>query len=344
MLARKSQIEGEVLKYAIIAIAVLLLLILSYKGIVSIQDKNCKSELTLFKIDLEESIKSLSSQQGSMDKKMYDVPCGAEKIFFASKNHVFNYSKLANYPIVKNSLETGGNDNIFLIKRGQLLLSSFVEELEVNRPFLLCLTPKGNKFVFYIEGQSPYSTVRFINKNDTCPDIGFDYSVVEEVPETPEEIILTKSTALCEDTDSLGKLGKRIFPGLDIDTLKLQFKQKCDSSKDKYDIDVSIKKIGENSKVTIKINAYNDLNKFGLIQLIEKSCLDELEEDKFEAGNPDYLITDPIMMWSLGTVGNADSKIIEYILKDIDLTKEICRDALKTIGIEEILPPGAAFP
>lgn len=163
---RKAQIIGEVFKYGLIGVVSIVILIAGYKMINAVRDRACKTELAKFEIDLKNIDKSL--RFGAKELQSYDVPCKIDRIYFFDLNKKVNPENFKDIPLIKDSLKSGGNNNVFLVSEGGVKRSFHAGNLEIEYPYYICFIPKFNKISFFIEGVGVSARVTKSNNQSEC--------------------------------------------------------------------------------------------------------------------------------------------------------------------------------
>ena len=149
MLNRKSQVISDVFKYIIAAILAALVLGFGYKMVKLMQDKGCRTELADFEIGLRELDRNV--RYGTRELKTYQVPCSATQVYLFDRSKKIDTEKFNSIPILMDSLKTGGNGNLFIVKDDDVLRSFYAGNMQINSTYL-CLKPRNGKILFFIEG------------------------------------------------------------------------------------------------------------------------------------------------------------------------------------------------
>ena len=109
----KAQMAGDVLKYLLIIFASSVILIAGYMTVNTVKDRACKAEIGKFEIDLHGIEQNL--RFGQKELMAYNAPCGVDQIYFFDKNKEVNPEIFDDNPIIRNSIESKSQNNIFLV-------------------------------------------------------------------------------------------------------------------------------------------------------------------------------------------------------------------------------------
>lgn len=163
---KKSQILSEVIKYALVLVVATAILIIGYRTISLVSEKSCKTELAKFEIELKDMDKAIRFD--AKELQTHYVPCKIEKVYFFDLNKKVNPENFGNIPIIKDSLKTGGRNNVFLLSEMEVKHSFYAGNLEIEEPYYLCFIPKFNKISFFIEGAGESVKMTRANHEAEC--------------------------------------------------------------------------------------------------------------------------------------------------------------------------------
>lgn len=147
---KKAQIIGEILKYMLVGAFLMFTAFVGYKAIHALQEKDCNAEIIKFEIEVKDIDKNL--RFGEKELKSYATPCEIDKIFFLDLNKEINPQDFDGIPIIRDIIENGGSDNVFLIKEGDVKRSFSAGYLDIEEPYYACLIPLLDGISFFIEG------------------------------------------------------------------------------------------------------------------------------------------------------------------------------------------------
>jgi hypothetical protein len=146
---KKSQLESEVFKYVLVAIVAGLVIILGYKAINLTSKNACDVELGEFIIGFQEFGKPI--RQGNRELISQKVPCNVNMIFFLDSAKRTNPEDFDSLPLIKDSITSATDKNIFLINGAEIVDSFSLGDLRIEEPYYLCFNPVSEKISFYAE-------------------------------------------------------------------------------------------------------------------------------------------------------------------------------------------------
>lgn len=125
---RKGQIAGQIFIYAIAVVVVGLIIVYGYSAIKGFRDKGEEVEYITLKTNIENSIKSIASDYGSIKRPSFHVPSKYSMVCFVDKSKAdtsapgasdicSSHDKDKLWPIACEGWKAGRN-NVFLIPDG----------------------------------------------------------------------------------------------------------------------------------------------------------------------------------------------------------------------------------
>ena len=149
---KRGQISSQIFVYILALIIVAMILLFGYKAISNMQKRSEKVVLIQFKTQLKNDVKQLSNDYGSVRIEKYKLPSGFDEICFVDLKNV-NPSDIVNHPIIKDSVESGVKENIFLLGKNNFD-TLYVKDLELSSyPYLSCISSKIGSVELRIEGK-----------------------------------------------------------------------------------------------------------------------------------------------------------------------------------------------
>ena len=164
--SKKAQIVEELFKYILVGVVAVIILVIGYVSINAVKDRACKTEIGKFEIDLRNLDKSL--RFGTKEMRSYDAPCNVDRIYFFDLNKKISPENFKDIPLLKDTLESGGNNNVFLVKEGEVKRSFYAGNLEIEQPYYLCFIPKFSKISFFIEDAGAPVRMASASDNSGC--------------------------------------------------------------------------------------------------------------------------------------------------------------------------------
>ena len=147
----KKRGQGEVIKLIIIAFIIVSVIFFGYKTFTVIREKTCIAEMAQFEIDIKNLDKSI--EYGSVKEFTKLVPCNMDKIYFFDLNKDINLEFLEHLPLLKDSVESKAEKNVFLVKDNKIMDSFYAGNLDIWFPNYICFLPKFEKINFLAEGK-----------------------------------------------------------------------------------------------------------------------------------------------------------------------------------------------
>ena len=163
---KKSQLFSETFKYILAGFLSIAVLIAGYKSISAVQQRSCAAEIKNFESELKNSDKSL--RYGAKELKSYAVPCGAKNIYLFDLSGKIDLEQFNKVPIMKDSLKTSGNYNIFLVRENKVIDSFYSGKLEIDAPYYFCLLAKNEKIAFFSEGAEAAAKITLPDEQAQC--------------------------------------------------------------------------------------------------------------------------------------------------------------------------------
>ncbi|NQV09306.1 hypothetical protein HQ529_05640 [Candidatus Woesearchaeota archaeon] len=110
---KKAQVQTQVFIYIIALVVVSLIMLYGYNSIKKIREQTTVVEHIQFRTDLENTVKRISYEFGTIEKRTIDVPGGYNQIcFVGSETTSIDETK---YPIIQ-SIISSSDDNVFMVK------------------------------------------------------------------------------------------------------------------------------------------------------------------------------------------------------------------------------------
>ncbi len=313
IMAKKAQFVGEIFKYMLIGVVSVTILFAGYKMIDVVKERTCKTEIAKFEIDLRNIDKSL--RFGTKELKSHDVPCKVDKIYFFDLNKGINPEYFKEIPLLMDTLKTGGNNNVFLVKEGDVKRSFYAGNLEMVYPYHICFMPKFDKISFFIEGAGKSAKVASACDQPECTFIPINISE-DEARRIIKEAI---------------EFGCRNCPiELDKDFARIRLTRQNVEMFRKFTFCDGI----TNVEIIIKPKKDVEVKDFRFYEFIPKSCIDDLNNYLAEnvEGNVE-IRGDPLIMWYFSDIG--EEKKVSYKLS-AELNDE-CKQAIQGLGVSQFI-------
>lgn len=159
MPSRKSQVASEVFKYLTVIVISAVILVGGYKFINIITSRSCQTDLSRLETDLRNMNKGM--RYGEKELKTLKMPCGVKEVYFLDLKKKINPDLFNAVPIIKDSVQDGAANNIFLAVGRDIKHSFYAGSLEIENPGYLCMESNAGQISFYVEsvGESARMTI-----------------------------------------------------------------------------------------------------------------------------------------------------------------------------------------
>ncbi len=313
---KRGYISGEVIKYMLIAFIVIIIQIAGFKLYQVVKDQQCQTELTRFKIELENLPNSI--ELGSVDERSYSAPCNAEEILFIDLEQSRDLSVFDKYPLIKDSLKSGIKKNVFVMKDSALISSFYAGNLEFAFPYYSCLIPKNNQVSFFIEGKGIKANLIPGCSQSEC-------TIIPQLRLTDEEAKLIINNAI--------RLSDCEFCPKNLNEEFIDFKTALKSlnvyRRFKYCPDTGITHV----EIILKPKDGVNLKNVRFYEYIPKECIDDLNQYLTENVKGEVqVIGDPLIVWNLHNLN--EETVLEY--KFNKLLSEECQKLVRGLGLVEL--------
>ena len=141
----------QVIKILIAAVFILIIAYFGYKLTSDLIGRTCKTEMARFQTDLrhlDEKVK-----YGNVMEFTKQVPCNTEEIYFFDLDQNPNTEFIREIPLLSDSLESGVNKNVFLMKNDEIIDSFYAGDLNIEYPNYICFLPKFGNINYFLEGK-----------------------------------------------------------------------------------------------------------------------------------------------------------------------------------------------
>ncbi len=340
MLMKKRGQIGHVITYILIAFTAILLSLLGYKGFVMIKEKMCQTELADFEIDLRGLDEEVGF--GSVLEKTFFAPCSVDEVYFVDLDKEVNLEVFNKLPIIKDSLQSGIEDNLFLVKDNEVKRSFFVGNLNIGYPYYKCLKPRNERINFFLEGAGGAVDIIPGCMQPEC-------TYVPEVLDVDKADAIAASIKFREDSAEcpVGDPGCEVVIDTvtgdpDIDTEVKKTIETMDNveifRKYQYCPDTGIAKV----EIVIRPKEGRKVEEFRLFEYIPKECILDLQTyidaDDFSTQEESYVTVnikeDPLIMWHFDVIEKEETVSYEIRKRLGDVN---CKEVIDSIGIADLV-------
>ncbi|MDO8740234.1 MAG: hypothetical protein Q7J54_01525 [Candidatus Woesearchaeota archaeon] len=161
----KAEVQNLVFVFMLALLVIGLVMIFGFKAISDLMVKSTEADFIRFKTALERDIGAISTEAGSSELLDLKLPVGYNQMCFVDDDLIGSPSPPANLnPIIKNSISSGIQKNIFLIKSRASAESFYVGKINIPdpdptdsaNPLFLCTDTSSGRVAFRITGRGNY--------------------------------------------------------------------------------------------------------------------------------------------------------------------------------------------
>jgi len=156
---KSEELNQQVIITILIVILAILLIVFMIKACSMFKGKTQQVKLTDLEGEIKETVESLSSKFEAQKNKAFELPQGIDTVCFIdlSKSEFILDTDLANdYPLIRGSLESGDNKNMFLIQNNNVVASLDAGNIcfENCDNFYSCVSSQDNILNIWFEGRT----------------------------------------------------------------------------------------------------------------------------------------------------------------------------------------------
>jgi hypothetical protein len=148
---KKSQMNSQILVYALIVIIAVMIFAFGAKMIAKFVFGKCETEFKTMKVDFSSSADSLANRPGDREEKAYQIGCNFDTMMMVDTQNVLP-EEMVQFPEIANSIEEGKKENVFVYKDGKLY-DLFYAKADISFPHFICMKPIDNAFRFSLVGK-----------------------------------------------------------------------------------------------------------------------------------------------------------------------------------------------
>lgn len=162
---KKAQMMGQVFIFLLATLLIGFILIFGYNSIKKFNDKVDTVGLAKFKDDLSNTVGVVSTDYGRVKTQSFSAPAGITKICFVksfpeliadttspTNGHIFS-----EYPLMKDSIDSQVNQNVFLIS-SKVEESFYIGEIDVDGE-ISCIEKVSGNFKIRFEGKGNHALI-----------------------------------------------------------------------------------------------------------------------------------------------------------------------------------------
>lgn len=159
----KAEVQNLVFVFILALLVIALVMIFGFKAIRDLMVKSTEADFIRFKAALERDIGAVTTEAGSSELLALKLPTGYEQICFIDDDFIAYYgygsSNSADFyesPIIENSVKSGIQKNIFLVKSKASAESLYAGKIDIANQKALCIEAFSGRVTFRITGRGNY--------------------------------------------------------------------------------------------------------------------------------------------------------------------------------------------
>ena len=151
----RAQVQNQIFIYVISLVVISLIMLYGYNALNKMRDQSEKVSYIQLKTDLENEIKKMGYEYGSVEKKVFDVPSDIKKVCFAEDLAGGVTQAMVGDAMIWDSISSGVEKNVFLKKGNTAEESFYIGNIEVeaqNSDPFLCFDAASSRIIVRLEG------------------------------------------------------------------------------------------------------------------------------------------------------------------------------------------------
>jgi hypothetical protein len=157
IMKKRGQIPSQAFVYILALLIIVFILVFGYNSAIKAKTTQQEVELAEFEAKLRNDVSSLNLEYGSAKVREYKLPSGFDEICLVDIGKV-DSNLLGNHPLIKDSVESGVKQNVFLSGRDRFK-SFYIEGLQLSFPYFSCATPTESGVELQFESAGDKSIV-----------------------------------------------------------------------------------------------------------------------------------------------------------------------------------------
>ena len=315
---------GEAIKYLLIAAVIIFVTFFGYSVVQKVSGNACNAEIAQFEISLKNLDKAV--KYSSVKEFTEQVPCSADEIYFFDLNKEMNLDFLNHLPLLKDSVESKAEKNVFLVKDNKLMGSFYAGNLDIGFPNYICFLPKSGKINFFLEGKGTKAAV-------------FPGCLQPECTYIPKSASNEEAAAVLQEAKDYGENNHCANCPAYYETIGEHFSNFVQTRENveifrKYEY---CRETGKtNVEITIRPKGGAELKNFRYYESIPKNCIDDLQTYLSRVEGDVSIKNDPLIVWMLD-----DIKTERKISYELDkLLSDECKKVIAGLGVAEAIENG----
>lgn len=322
------QKRGQAFRFFIIIFISVMIIVFGFTAIKSMREASFKASLATFRQNLKTSVAATASDKGSVNEENYKLPTGVEKVYFIdNKKNISAFSdSLSEYPDLVQAVLENTDENVFVVRDGEIVDSFNGGDIELNKPYFVCTDTKYGDADLYLGGTG--IATELVNR-----DCASDCTIEKvNVDESMVDLILNEAKAQNCKGCPTGDLTAMKTKYMDAAN-KVGIYRRCNCGRQPGQAIVEIRLKPQPGGAT----------DYTLIERIPKEYVADLSvvyENMTGSFDSFKIFNDPLIMWHFTNL--VSDTVIKYTLNTENI--KYCADLLQTIGYSNAMPTEAFIP
>jgi hypothetical protein len=180
---KKAQISGELLRKFMIAVFVIVIILFGINSIQQIREKQEEVAVVTMKSDISNVIEE-SVAPGISTTEEFNLPKDKDLCFIdlSKRSEVLESSQIRAFPEIKDVLESGVDENVFILKDNKIIESSSERICLDDYPYFTCTTLASRSLNLMLEGRGKCTAIFF-------EEVEIAGENVKDLDKYPEDVV-----------------------------------------------------------------------------------------------------------------------------------------------------------
>jgi hypothetical protein len=159
---KKSQITGEVIRNIIILVFIVVIVLFGLRGFGKIKQKKEEVSAVMLNIDIKSTVED-NIEVGITKREKVELPKTVDACFvdLNKREEIISSYQITLFPRVKDALNSGIKDNIFIIKENEIMSSTYAHICLDDYPHFICTEYAKKPLSLTLEGRGKCTSVFF---------------------------------------------------------------------------------------------------------------------------------------------------------------------------------------
>lgn len=151
MIDKKAEAQNQVFIYILSIVVLSMILFFGYRAIMGFGKQTEQVGFIELRTQLQNSIKQIRSDYGSVSIKEFELPGKYNALCFAEPGSHIQIDN-SKYPLIRDSVEAGTDNNVFLFPDGTESFSVGTIDVDIEGKNFGCIEAAGSKVRIKLEG------------------------------------------------------------------------------------------------------------------------------------------------------------------------------------------------